>query len=131
MEAQREILIIDDIRLLVDTFYYKVQQNPLLAPVFEARIQNNWPQHLQKMYAFWQTVLLEEHTYIGAPFRPHATMPIDERYFEAWLQLFTQTVDELFSGDKADEAKWRAGRMAELFSHKLAYIRTNTKTAII
>jgi hemoglobin len=34
-------------------------------------------------------------------------------------------VDELFTGDKATEAKWRAEKMAEMFSHKIAYFRKN------
>ena len=131
MAPARELITLDDIQLLVDTFYTRVQQDELLSPIFNERIQNNWKQHLQKMYAFWQTVLLEEHTYFGAPFRPHATMPIDAAHFQQWLNLFTQTVDELFTGDKAAEAKWRAGKMAELFEAKRSYIRDNQQTSIL
>lgn len=127
----KEILTLEDIKLLVDTFYGKVRNNPLIGPIFNERIQDRWPIHLEKMYSFWQTVLLEEYTYNGRPFPPHATMPIGHEHFEQWLALFAETVDELFTGDKADEAKWRAGKMAELFESKLNYFRNNSATSIL
>lgn len=120
-----------DVTNLVNTFYDKVRQNDLLGPVFNDRIADNWPEHLEKMYRFWQTILLEEHTYFSRPFPPHATMPIDGRHFQQWMTLFTQTVDELFEGDKAEEAKWRAGKMAALFQSKIEYIKTNGFKAVL
>lgn len=118
-----DILTLDDVKLLVNTFYDKVRQDELLAPVFNSRIGDRWPEHLEKMYTFWQTVLLDEHTYFGSPFPPHANMPIDASHFDNWMLLFTATVDELFTGEKAAEAKWRAGKMAEMFQVKLAHFR--------
>lgn len=125
MQTKPEILTLEDIKLLVDTFYQRIQADALLGPIFNERIKDKWPIHLEKMYRFWQTVLLEEHTYFGAPFPPHAHLPVDHSHFDAWMALFTKTVDELFIGDKATEAKWRAGKMAEMFAHKIAYIKNN------
>lgn len=120
-----EILTLDDIKLLVDTFYNRVRDNELLAPIFNERIQDAWPHHLEKMYRFWQTVLLEEHTYLGSPFPPHAKLPVEHEHFETWLSLFNQTVDELFTGIKAEEAKWRASKMAQMFEAKIHHVRNN------
>ncbi|RYD86800.1 MAG: group III truncated hemoglobin [Sphingobacteriales bacterium] len=120
-----QILTLDDVKLLVDTFYQRIQADALLGPIFNERIKDNWPVHLDKMYRFWQTVLLEEYTYNGRPFPPHAQLPVSAEHFNRWLTLFTQTVDELFMGDKVTEAKWRAGKMAEMFQHKIAYLRNN------
>jgi len=39
------------------------------------------------------------------------------------MQLFVATIDELFQGEKAEAAKWRAGKMAELFEIKMAHYR--------
>ena len=64
----KDISTIEDIKLLVDTFYQKVRENEMLSPIFNSIIQDRWPQHLEKMYTFWQTVLLQEHTYFGSPF---------------------------------------------------------------
>ena len=125
MQEQPQLLTLDDIKTLVDTFYDQIRKDELLAPVFNERIQDRWPQHLEKMYKFWQTVLLGEHTYFGSPFLPHAQLPVSHEHFDAWLKLFYKTVDELFSGEKANEAKWRASKMAEMFEAKIAYAKNN------
>ncbi|MGW8123492.1 group III truncated hemoglobin [Roseivirga echinicomitans] len=118
-----EILHLNDIKLLVDTFYGKVRKDELLADIFDGIIKNKWPQHLEKMYRFWQTILLGEHTYYGSPFAPHAHMPIDGQHFERWIELFYSTIDELFEGEKAEEAKWRAKKMADMFLLKIEYYK--------
>lgn len=125
MQQSRDITNLDDIKKLVDLFYGKVRENTLLAPVFNDRIGDRWPQHLARMYTFWETVLLDEKTYFGAPFPPHARMPIDHDHFAQWMELFVQTIDELFSGERAEEAKWRAGKMAQMFELKINQIRTH------
>lgn len=122
---KKEILSIDDIRLLVDSFYARVQKDELLGPVFNQRIGERWPEHLEKMYRFWQTVLLEEHTYTGSPFLPHARLPVEQAHFDRWLFLFYKVLDESFEGEKALEARWRAEKMADLFSHKIGYYRNH------
>ncbi len=128
---QKEILNIDDIKNLVDNFYAKIRQDELLAGIFNNVIQDNWPKHLEKMYSFWQTVLLDEHTYYGAPFMPHLNLPVNKKHFDRWLILFYETLDELFEGKKAEEAKWRANKMAQMFQLKIAhYQQTNSKPLI-
>lgn len=122
----KDILKLDDIKNLVDSFYGKIREDLLLKDIFNNIIQDRWPQHLEKMYTFWQTVLLSEHTYYGSPFPPHAKMPIDKKHFDRWLQLFFETIDENFSGEIADEAKWRASKMAEMFQFKIGYMRENS-----
>src|SRR5665647_725918 len=112
MNETKEIISLDDIKKLVDTFYGKVRKDELIGPIFDERIQGHWPQHLEKMYTFWQTILLEERTYFGSPFPPHANLPIFHNHFKRWMELFTQTIDELFIGHIAEDAKWRAGKMA-------------------
>lgn len=114
----------EDIIRLVDTFYGRVRRNELLGAVFNPRLEGRWPEHLEKMYDFWQTVLLYEHTYSGHPFAPHATMPIQKEHFDTWVQLFTETVYELFEGPVADDAAERAARMSLIFQSKLYYIHT-------
>jgi hemoglobin len=120
---RNDILNLDDVKLLVNTFYEKVRGDETLADIFNERIGNRWPEHLDKMYRFWQTILLEDHTYFGAPFPPHADLPVEHLHFEKWLELFHSTVDELFEGEKAEEAKWRGNRMAQVFEIKIEHHR--------
>ncbi|HUH74761.1 MAG TPA: group III truncated hemoglobin [Chitinophagales bacterium] len=119
----KEIENIEDIKLLVDTFYGKVREDEQLKDIFNNKIQDRWPEHLEKMYRFWQTVLLDEHTYYGSPFVPHAQLPVEKEHFNRWIELFYGTVDELFTGDKARKAKWQGERMAEMFHMKIQYYK--------
>lgn len=121
MKELTDIKTIEDIQLLVNTFYDRIRKNELLGPIFDGIIQNKWPEHLEKMYRFWQTVLLEEHTYFGSPFPPHAKMPVNKTHFDQWVGLFSMTVDELFVGVTANRAKWQGERMATMFQYKIAY----------
>ena len=123
MNDKKDIQGLDDIKLLVNNFYDKVRDDDFLAPIFNAQIQDRWPQHLEKMYTFWQTVLLGEHTYYSSPFPPHAKLPVSHEHFAQWLTLFTQTIEELFNGEKADEALWRAKKMAQMFEMKIEHYR--------
>ncbi len=130
-QTKRDITTLDDIKLLVDSFYGKVREDDLLADIFNERIQDRWTAHLEKRVRFWQTVLLEEHTYDGSPFLPHAKLPVDAEHFERWLKLFNETVNTLFEGEKARRAKWQGERMAEMFLYKINYYRNNSSTPLL
>lgn len=125
MEKRKNISDLDDIKLLVDNFYDKIREDDLLKDIFNNVIQDRWPVHLEKMYHFWQTILLNEHTYFGSPFVPHAELPVEKSHFDRWMKLFIETVDEYFIGEKAERAKWQADRMAEMFLHKIQYYKNN------
>lgn len=127
---KRPIKNLEDVVLLVDDFYAKVQKDEHLADIFNAIIQNRWSEHLQKMYQFWQTILLGEHTYKGTPFIPHAHLPVEKFHFDRWLKLFNETVIQHFEGEVADEAIWRASKMANMFQMKIEYYKKSTTTPI-
>ena len=131
MTQKKEILNKEDIKKLVDTFYANVRKDDLLAAVFNERIQDRWPQHMEKMYSFWATVLLAENDYHGSPFPPHAQLPVDHGHFMRWLELFNRTIDESFEGEKATEAKWRAAKMAEMFEKKIDYYRNREFKSLV
>lgn len=131
MDKKKDITNINDIKLLVDSFYGKVREDEKLKDIFNNKIQDRWSEHLEKMYRFWQTVLLDEHTYYGSPFVPHAKLPVDKEHFDQWLELFYATVDEHFSGDKAERAKWQGQRMAEMFHSKIEYYKNNSATPLL
>lgn len=126
-----EIISVEDVRTLVHTFYEKVQSDDLIGPIFNSRMEGRWPEHLEKMVRFWQTVLLNEHTYQGAPFAPHAHLPIEKEHFERWLTLFYENIDLHFTGEKVIEAKWRAQKMAEMFQYKIDYYRNRPKKSLV
>lgn len=126
-----DIKELDDVKLLVDTFYGSVRGDEFLGQIFDNIIKDRWPEHLEKMYRFWQTVLLEEHTYHGSPFPPHLRLPVEAPHFDKWVEIFTATVDDLFEGEKAERAKWQGSRMAEMFLSKITYFRDNNLTPLV
>jgi hemoglobin len=112
-----------DIELLVDTFYEKVRNNPELGYIFEDVAEINWGTHLPRMYSFWASILLGDHSYSGNPMQKHIALSklttITDKEFSMWLTLFRETVDELFSGKSAQEAKVRADNIARLMLHNI------------
>ena len=82
------------IERLVHGFYAKVRSDAVLAPVFEARIQD-WEPHLARMCAFWSSVVLMTGRYQGTPMAKHAPLPVDAGHFDRWLSLFETTAQEL------------------------------------
>ena len=112
-----------DVILLVDTFYGKVKQSDVIGHIFNTVAKVDWTKHLPVMYSFWSSILLAEHTYTGNPMIKHIalsdTYPLSEDHFREWLTLFHQTIDELFKGDKANEAKSRASTIAGMMLHKI------------
>jgi hemoglobin len=115
-QAKKDIIERSDIELLVNKFYDKVNNDPLLSPVFS---HVDWVKHLPIMYQFWSSMILGEQSYRGNPFQRHMNLPIGAGHFNQWLKLFFNAVDETFSGDKAEEIKQRASSIAGLFQHRM------------
>ncbi len=103
----------ESIRLLVDTFYGRVQDDPMLGPIFEDRIAGRWPEHLDKMVCFWRAALLHEPVYSGNPRSVHAQLDgVGPEHFQRWLDLFERTCDEIFTDEASATIQSRARMMA-------------------
>ncbi|MBO2011270.1 group III truncated hemoglobin [Hymenobacter negativus] len=118
-ELRPDITSEADVRLLVDAFYAAINHDTLLAPVFNHVARVDWARHLPIMYDFWSSILLGSARYHGRPFPKHIPLPIEATHFERWLELFDATVNELFQGSKAEEAKLRALNIARMFEYRL------------
>lgn len=116
MAQRNDIVDRKDIELLVDQFYEKVQADPLLAPQF-AHVE--WPRHLPTMYSFWSSMMLGEQSYRGNPFQKHANLSLERQHFNTWTKIFMDVVDGNFKGEKAEEIKKRAQRIAEVFQYRM------------
>ncbi len=109
----------DDIKTMVNLFYEEVKKDDLLGGIFHQVIGNNWDTHLEKMYRFWEQLLLHTPVYYGRPFDKHVDLPVKPEHFERWIGLFNKTINNRFSGPNAELAKERASSIAEIFMHKL------------
>lgn len=115
-KVNHDIINRDDVKILVDSFYDKVQADELLGPIFS---HVDWPHHLPVMYNFWSSILLGDQSYNGNPLQKHIPLPLTQQHFSQWLHLFHKTIDEHFSGEKATEAKMRAQSIAGIFQVKM------------
>jgi hemoglobin len=108
------------IKLLVDAFYTRVRRDAVLGPFFSRAIANDaWPAHLEKMYAFWSSVMLTSGRYKGDPVSTHRSVAdVEPAMFSNWLDLFEATAAELFAPEIADQFAHKARRITE--SLKLA-----------
>jgi hemoglobin len=114
-----DILTKEDIHQLVDTFYNKINNDELLSPIFNEVAGIDWAHHLPKMYQFWGTQIIGTMYYQGQPFPPHMKLNLSAHHFNRWLQLFIETVNDLFQGVNAEMALYKANNIATIFQYKL------------
>lgn len=125
---KKDINTREDVYLLVSSFYTKVRKDNLLGPIFNTAIKD-WDEHLDRLTTFWETSLFMtrklEQKYIGNPMEAHVKVDRDnnnsitELHFGVWLNLWYQTIDELFVGEYADVAKRRARKMGTFLHLKI------------
>ena len=124
MASKTDLATRADVERLVNSFYDAVRGDDILAPIFDDIAQVDWNAHLPKMYDFWETVLFGKAAFRGNPLAVHLGLSqqvrLSGREFSRWLALFTATVDSLFDGPVAAEAKTRAERIAAVMQHHIA-----------
>lgn len=96
---------------VVEAFYGRVRTDPLLAPVFAARV-DDWGPHLERMRRFWNSVALLEAGYQGRPMDKHRYLPVGSTHFARWLDRFAQTAGEGFPPAAAALLQGHAARIA-------------------
>lgn len=105
-----------DVELLVNDFYSRVLENEQLKPFFK---NLNFEHHMPRMIHFWSFILLDEEGYTTNMTETHAKMPLTTELFDTWVKLFSETVDRLFKGEKANLAKERAMLLGWTMKSKL------------
>jgi hemoglobin len=120
----------EDVFLLVSSFYVKVRKDETLGHFFNDAIKD-WDAHLENLTTFWESSLFLKTRYLGNPLEAHAKVDKDnnnsitELHFGIWLNLWFQTIDELFEGDYAENAKRRARKMGTFLYLKIFEARQN------
>jgi len=104
----------NSIHAMVHTFYGCIREHPRLGEIFERRLEGRWQEHLPRMEAFWQSVLMKNGAYKGKPVPAHLKQKelVSADYGE-WLAVFRPVVRELFVPDLADEIVTVAERIAQ------------------
>jgi hemoglobin len=111
------------IRDLVHTFYARVRRDPLIGPIFNAHVRD-WPEHLDRLCAFWSSVMLMTGRYKGTPMRVHAELKeITPEHFHRWLALFRDTAHDVCPNEAARLFIDRSERIAESLQLGIAMYR--------
>ena len=112
-----------DCERLVRAFYGRALTDPIIGWLFTDVAKLDLEAHVPRLTNFWETILLDAHSYGGGAFRPHLELnfktPLKQGHFDRWLELWRTTVDQLFSGQRADLAKSHAERVAQAFQARL------------
>ena len=104
----------EDIARLVPRFYQRVRADEVLGPIFEGAI-DDWPHHLEKLKAFWSSVMRTSGRYKGQPMVAHLRhqQHMTRDNFTRWLGLWRSTSEELLEPFKAVAFQEKADRIAE------------------
>lgn len=114
----------DDVHLLVSSFYDKIRANETVGPFFNEVI-TDWDAHIERLTTFWEASLFLKTRYTGNPLDVHVKVDhennniINELHFGIWLNLWFETLDELFVGDYTENAKRRARKMGTFLYLKI------------
>ena len=107
---------------LLDRFYDLVRQDAVLGPVFNA-VVHDWPEHLDRLAAFWSSVMLTTGRYKGNPMMKHLVHAdrITPAMFQRWLSLWAQTTEEMLSPEGAGAMQAKAQRISESLQLAIRY----------
>lgn len=121
----KDITDLEDIKLLIDTFYIEVRKNETIGYIFDDIVKVDWDKHLPIMYSFWASILLGNSNYNGNPMQVHIALServkMGKKEFDTWLSIFNNTIEQLFCGEKTEEAKLRAKNIADLMRYKIEH----------
>src|SRR5215211_5321276 len=79
--------------------------------------------HLPVIVDFWEKVLFGKPVYFGNPLvvhqKLHEKFPLKLEHFRRWVEIFGSTVDKLFGGEMAENAKFRAAMIAHSLNQRI------------
>lgn len=118
-----------DIEKFIIAFYEKVKQDETIGFIFNEVVEMDWPRHIPIIVDFWESILLDNPVYKRNAMEVHYTLnqkqPLTQAHFNKWLDLFSNTIDELHEGKIATLAKTRAKGIADVMLLKMSSINGN------
>ncbi|MEO1260400.1 MAG: group III truncated hemoglobin [Bacteroidota bacterium] len=120
MAIKNDIQDRSDIRKLVTAFYEKLLKEEEFRHLFLEVAEIDVLEHIDVLIDFWESVLFQVGKYkrdlvdihLGLNQKYH--FGLKEKHFKDWLEIFNSTVDDLFTGNKAKDAKDRALSLATI-----------------
>lgn len=120
-----------DLETVLADFYRRVIPDPGIGHFFNEVVRLDLPAHLPLITDFWESVVLGSQAYgknvMAVHQHLHTLSPIGKAHLDRWVELFTNTVDAHFAGDRAELMKQRARSVATLMDIKLNHPSINKK----
>lgn len=122
----------EDLLQLVTLFYEKLLADDTISYLFTDVAKIDLGHHLPVLVDFWDNILFQSDTYRKNAMQPHLDLhyqsPLKKEHFITWLDYFKASVDELFDGEKAFQAKERATSIATIMQIKISQLGQNPAT---
>lgn len=128
----------ENIETLVTLFYHKAMKDEQIGHYFVLELGDDieneeWKDHIDTLVNFWATVFLDEPLYFSDPYGPHFTIiGLKKEDFTHWIELFSQTADQVYIPEIADRFKEKGVYYSKDFIQRLSADSTveNLKSAM-
>lgn len=113
----------EDLYTIVDEFYKKLLSDDRISYIFTDIVKIKLKEHLPILVTFWSQGILGTGGYTNNLTQIH--LDINEKVylspelFDIWLTHFNNSVDENFSGQKAEQIKTQALSIATVIQIKI------------
>lgn len=117
---KQDIKTREDLEHLLSEFYKVVTKDAEIEHHF---IDLDLESHLPVIVDFWEKTLFGKAVYFGNPLLVHQQLneksPLKLEHFQRWVEVFSQTIDEFYAGEMAENAKLRAKMIAHALNQRL------------
>ena len=112
-----------DIRKLVTSFYERLLNEEDFKHIFLEVMDVDMLAHIDTLIDFWESTLFQAGKYKGDTVEAHLEVNhqyrLNPTHFTKWLEIFNETVNDLFAGDIAQQAKQKALTLATIIRLKI------------
>jgi len=118
----------ENLRKMVNVFYAKILKDDIVGPFFIDKLgkdlkSDTWQTHLELLTNFWASIALGDNEYRGNPFAPHLNLPnLSQEAFSRWLELFSETLESVYTPEIANFFKQRSTMIAGNFMRNLGLV---------
>jgi len=120
---KRDIESREELEMFLRAFYKKAFIDDLIGHFFTEVVPLDLKTHIPVIASFWESIVFNKHSYRKNVMEVHQHIhhlsKIEKRHLERWVKLFTETLDEPFTGSKTELMKQRARSIATLMDIKL------------
>jgi hemoglobin len=120
---KKDIETREDVVQILAAFYQKAFKDDLIGFFFIEVVPLDLETHIPVIADFWESVLFGARGYRKNVMQLHQHIsdlsPIKKEHLDRWVELFTQTVNDMAEGDTAELMKQRARSIATMMEIKL------------